>query len=169
MNTHHNAAQGAVEAAALSGASTRASAARSKPQSMQRTANPCDVFDCIAAGIPRADWESALDSDTAKQWSNWLGEDRPVSGTLNEATQAQLKTKMLNLRDEVGHLDAARSALNAVATMTDECAFHVGPTLGVPAKDMANLLRVVHAELERRTQEIYNAVNEVSMVWRVKA
>ncbi|MGB6095950.1 MAG: hypothetical protein WBF95_06595 [Comamonas thiooxydans] len=92
-----------------------------------------------------------------------------MSGTLNEAAQAQLKTQVLNLRDELGHLDAARSALNAVATMTDECAFHVGPTLGVPAKDMANLLRVVHAELERRTKEICSAVNEVSMVWRVKA
>ena len=169
MNTHHNAAQGAVKAAALSGASTRASAARSKPQSTQHTAKPRDVFDCIAAGIPRADWESVLDSDAAKQWSNWLGEDSPASGTLNEAAQAQLKTRVLNLCDEVGHLDAARSALNAVATMTDECAFHVGPTLGVPAQDMANLLRVVHAELERRTKEIYNAVNEVSMVWRVKA
>ncbi|EHN66374.1 hypothetical protein [Comamonas testosteroni] len=166
MKTHHSAAKGAVEAAALSGASTRASAAR---QSTQRTAKPRDVFDCIAAGIPRADWELALDTDAAKQWSNWLGEDLPVSDTLKEAAQAQLKTKMLNLRDEVGHLDAARSALNAVATMTDECAFHVGPTLGVPAKDMANLLRVVHAELERRTQEICSAVNEVSMVWRVKA
>lgn len=169
MKTHHNAAQGAVEAAALSGASTRASAVRAKSQGTQRTAKPRDVFDCIAAGIPRADWESALDSDAAKQWSSWLGADRPASGTLNEAAQAQIKTKMLNLCDEVGHLDAARSALNAVATMTDECAFHVGSTLGVPAQDMANLLRVVHAELERRTKEIYNAVNEVSMVWRVKA
>ena len=169
MKTHHNAAQEAVEAAALSGASTSTSAARTKAQSKQQATQPRDVFDCIAAGIPRADWESALDTDAAKQWSSWLSEDRPVSGTLNEAAQAQLKTQVLNLRDELGHLDAARSALNAVATMTDECAFHVGPTLGVPAKDMANLLRVVHAELERRTQEICSAVKEVSMVWRVKA
>ena len=169
MKTHHNAAQEAVEAAALSGASTSTSAARTKAQSKQQATQPRDVFDCIAAGIPRADWESALDTDAAKQWSSWLSEDRPVSGTLNEAAQAQLQTQVLNLRDELGHLDAARSALNAVATMTDECAFHVGPTLGVPAKDMANLLRVVHAELERRTKEICSAVNEVSMAWRVKA
>lgn len=169
MKTHHNAAQGAVEAAALSGASTKASAARSKQQSTQHTVKSRDAFDCIAAGIPLADWESALDSDAARQWSGWIGEARPASGTLNEVTDTQVKTKILNLSDEVCHLDAARSALSAVATMTDQCAFYGGSNLDVPAQDMANLLRVVHLELERRTQVISSALNEMSMAWRVKA
>lgn len=169
MKTHHNAAQGAVEAAALSGASSRASAVRSKAQSPKHTAKPRDVFDCIAAGIPRADWESALDSDAARQWNGWIGEARPASGTLNEVADTQVKTKILNLSDEVWHLDAARSALSAVATMTDQCAFYGGSTLDVPAQDMANLLRVVHLELERRTQVISSTLDEMSMAWRVKA
>lgn len=145
------------------------SAIKNDTQGMAHAATPRDVFDCIAAGIPRADWESALDHDAAKQWSHWLGEAGSKPDAQNEASQAQIKTKILNLSDEVWHLDAARSALSAVATMTDQCAFYGGSNLDVPAQDMANLLRVVHLELERRTQVISSALNEMSMAWRVKA
>lgn len=145
------------------------SAIKNDPQSMAHAATPRDVFDCIAAGIPRADWESALDSDAARQWSNWLGEAGSKPDTQSVDSQAQIKTRVLNLSDEVWHLDAARSALSAVATMTDQCAFYGGSNLDVPAQDMANLLRVVHLELERRTQVISSALNEMSMAWRVKA
>ena len=40
------------------------------------TAKPCDVFDCIAAGIPREEWEAALDNDAARAWSDdWIVPD----------------------------------------------------------------------------------------------
>lgn len=56
MSTPKNAACVAVEAAALS---------KSLPR---------DVFDCIAAGIPRNEWERALDNDEAKAWNIWLSQ-----------------------------------------------------------------------------------------------
>lgn len=188
MTIHQSTASAAVKAAALpkhskTGARSagfsidsdkKHSTIEKKPaqaaiKTKEQAAKPRDVLDCIAAGIPRADWESALDHNEARQWSAWLGETSPASGTLIDAAQEQIKTKVLNLNDEVWHLDAARSALNAVATMTDQCAFYAGSTLEVPAQDMANLLRVVHSELERRTQVIKSALDEMGMEWGVKA
>lgn len=66
MTSKKHAAQVAVKAAALP-----------KP-------TPRDVLDCIAAGIPRDDWEATLDNDEACAWSNWLAQGKqPQSETVS--------------------------------------------------------------------------------------
>lgn len=65
MSTKNNAASKAVKAAALPATATQA--------------KPCDVFDCIAMGIPREDWERALNNDEARAWSAWLAQGTPVA------------------------------------------------------------------------------------------
>ena len=56
MSTPKNAARVAVKAAALSKQAPR------------------DVFDCIAADIPRNEWERALNNDEAQAWNTWLSQ-----------------------------------------------------------------------------------------------
>lgn len=56
MSIKKNTASAAVEAAALSKQAPR------------------DVFDCIAAGIPRNQWERVLNNDEARAWNDWLSQ-----------------------------------------------------------------------------------------------
>lgn len=59
MTAKKNAARVAVEAAAL-------------PATAATQVKPRDVFDCIAMGISREDWEFSLNSDEARAWNTWL-------------------------------------------------------------------------------------------------
>lgn len=57
MTASKNAARVAVKAAACAN---------------QPAGKPSDVFDCIAMGIPREEWEASLDNDKARVWSAWM-------------------------------------------------------------------------------------------------
>ena len=165
MSTPKNAARVAVEAAAFS-ESTHV--------------QPKDVFDCIAAAIPRNQWEAALDHDDARKWNEWLGYEAKQPSMLEKhdlelqaARQAQseerIKDGIFDLEERVWRLESACSALGAVWQLTDGCAFRSGDTLDLPAQDMANLLKSVHAEIARRTEEINVIAKALHNAWKEKA
>lgn len=63
MTACKNAARVAVKAAACAN---------------QPDGKPSDVFDCIAMGIPREEWEASLDNDKARAWSAWMKQGEPA-------------------------------------------------------------------------------------------
>lgn len=165
MTTPNNAARLAVEAAAY-------------PK--QAAAKPRDVFDCIAAGIPREQWEAALGHDDARKWNSWLGHEARQPSMLEmhdmqlqAAQQAQRQERITegisNLEEGMWHLEAAGSALSAVWQLTDTCAFHAGSTLDLPAQNMAHLLKALHSEIARRTDDVNEIAKALRCAWREKA
>lgn len=76
---------------------------------------------------------------------------------------------IFELQEKVWHLEAAGSALNALWQMTDLCAFHAGSNLDVPAQDMANLLKALHAEIARRTEDVNVIAKALHSAWKDKA
>lgn len=189
MNAPNHAAHAAVKAAALPAESKNvggcACAAKIQTQKvtkveaqpMAHIAQPRDVFDCMAAGIPRDEWEAALDHSEARAWAAWLGEptaksnpqkerELQLQATREEEWKKQVNSRIFDLDEKLWHLDAVKGALNAVATMTDTCAFHAGTTLDVTAQDMAHLLNVLQADMARRTEAASTAYQALQAAWK---
>lgn len=105
MTTKKNAARVAVEAAACAN---------------QATGQPRDVLDCIALGIPREDWEYALNPEEAQAWNAWLaqGKREPLASkpqampaapavtlpTVQQTMHLAVTTVACWLRDAIGHV-----------------------------------------------------------------
>lgn len=165
MTTPKNAARVAVAAAALPN---------------QAQTQPRDVFDCIAAGIPRGQWEAALTHVEATEWNAWLGQAHAKTSFLDEqeqqlrtAREAQRQERIRNgifdLGEGLWRMESACSALSAVWQLTDACASRTGDTLDLPAQDIANLLKSVHAEIARRTEAVEVISNALHSAWKDEA
>lgn len=109
MTTTKNAASVAVKAAACAN---------------QPAANPRDVLDCIAMGIPREDWEASLDNDEAQAWSVWLAQGETAQTQPCKEDGSQLVSDGYSHAQLVMMLESIATqmaALNGLLQMAQTC------------------------------------------------
>lgn len=173
MNTKKNAARVAVKAAALNESQSHA-----MPQvantSIKAQAEPQDVFDCIAAGIARAQWADALAQSKpapydrgelaqqqqavrqADQNPSFQEPDRALS--MNES----IREFLFEARDQVFQLRDKSNGLFALAHFVEVA----GETNAAPMQYLAELIDLVGKALNSRTDALATVIEDAIQVQR---
>lgn len=196
MNATTNAARVAVEAAALPCAvqslskkgvfSSRAAstssnnalenvlqqaphAIKSETSATALTGQPRDVFNCIAAGIPREQWEAALNHEDARAWSAWLAEADAQNGAQN-GSERQLQAVIMRsvdagklvyqAKDTADHLRRTMEAYEGLEYMVSCAAEH---EMAQP-EQLGSILRSINECISIRLDKLEAELSELQQV-----
>ncbi|MCD2163826.1 hypothetical protein [Comamonas koreensis] len=192
MNATTNAARVAVEAAALPGAvqslskkgvfsscAASNSSNKSTENVLQHAAQaiktdtpatalagqPRDVFNCIAAGIPREQWEAALNHEEARAWSAWLAEADAQNGSERQLQAVIMRSAdasklVYQAKDTADHLRRTMEAYDGLEYMVS-CA---AESAMAQPEQLGSILRSINECINIRLDKLEAELSELQQV-----